>query len=135
MLLIVICFDYIIDSPLFSCGRLEDNNLYFLHVLNINLSHEIFRIEILNIVNTYNLLKGYCSICNTDNKHLFSLVYFEGKILEGYKFLIYSWFFVDICEKWYFYYCYHWPFICCVLQMFLGTISIFKGEDGLSYWT
>ena len=43
--------------------------------LRNDIFNEIFRIKNANIVNTHVLLWGDCSICITDNKHLFSLVH------------------------------------------------------------
>ena len=70
----------IINSPLCSCGKVEDTYHYFFtctkySALRNDIFNEIFRIENLNIVNTHVLLWGDCSIGTTDNKHLFSLVH------------------------------------------------------------
>ena len=69
----------IIDSPLCSCGRLEETYHYFCTCTKYTtarnaLFNEIFRIENLDIINTDVLLWGDSSISNTDNKHLFNQV-------------------------------------------------------------
>ena len=79
----------IIDSPLCSCGRLEDTYHYFFTCTKYttarnDLFNEIFRIENLNIVNTHVLLWGDSSISNTDNKHLFNLVQHYIKASERF---------------------------------------------------
>lgn len=70
----------IINSPLCSCGKLEDTYHYFFTCNKYKdarnaLSNEIFHIVDLNIVNTHVLLWGDSAIRDNENKHLFTLVY------------------------------------------------------------
>lgn len=70
----------IINSPLCSCGKLEDTYHYFFtcnkykDARNV-LFNDVFQIVNLNIVNTHVLLWGDSSISDNENKHLFTLVY------------------------------------------------------------
>lgn len=77
----------IINSPLCSCGKLEDTYHYFFtcnkykEARNVMLN-EIFNIVNLNIVNTHVLLWGDNAISVSENKLLFSLVY---RYIKGTK--------------------------------------------------
>lgn len=66
----------IIDSPLCSCGKVEDAYHYFFSCVKYNIPRNdlfnvIFRIENLNIIDTHVLLWGDNSFSITENENLF----------------------------------------------------------------
>ena len=70
----------IIDSPLCTCGKIEDTYHYFFSCVKYarardELFNNVFNICNLNIVNTHVLLWGDTSITDKDNEHLFSLIH------------------------------------------------------------